>query len=284
MPTVAQLMEALPEQEAIGVAGDTTLRSATSSRPVPLGRLRRIGLLGTLQAKIAAAYFFYWVRGWFKGAAEKEQLLAETHWRAAVQVLHSMGYLRGAVMKVGQTLANFPDIAPAQFVETLEELHFHAPSMHWSLLREMVHNELDSDPEDIFESFDKRAFAAASLGQVHRGRLKNGQDVAVKIQYPGIGRTIGEDLSNLLMFMLPARLSADWQNVREQFDDLRLRLEHESDYLREAASLQKARSLFRDQDGIVIPRVFPEHSSQRVLTMEHLDGVHLEEFLASNPS
>src|SRR6185436_15577923 len=151
MPSVAQLIKALPDHAAIGVAGNTTLpdptRAVTSLRPVPLGRLRRIGLLGALQAKIAAAYFFYWVRGWFKDAAEKEKLLAETHWRTAAQVLHSMGYLRGAVMKVGQTLANFPDIAPAQFVQTLEQLHFHAPPMHWSLLREMVHNELDDDPE-----------------------------------------------------------------------------------------------------------------------------------------
>ncbi|MGB7156659.1 MAG: AarF/ABC1/UbiB kinase family protein [Tepidisphaeraceae bacterium] len=286
MPSVAQLLKALPDDDAIAV-GDKTMPGAPSEamslRPVPLGRLRRIGLLGTLQAKIAAAYFFYWVRGWFKNAAEKEKLLAETHWRTAAKVLNSMGYLRGAVMKVGQTLANFPDIAPDQFVETLEKLHFHALPMHWSLLREMVHNELDEDPENLFASFDKRAFAAASLGQVHLAQLKRGQEVAVKIQYPGIGRTIGEDLSNLLMFMLPARLSADWQNVREQFDDLRMRLERETDYVREAATLQKARSLFRDEDGIVVPRVFPEHSTQRVLTMEYLPGVHLDEFLAADP-
>jgi predicted unusual protein kinase regulating ubiquinone biosynthesis (AarF/ABC1/UbiB family) len=286
MPTVAQLLDALPEDDAIGAPGKTSpaaTSEATSLRPVPLGRLRRIGLLGTLQAKIAAAYLFYWVRGWFKDAAEREKLLAETHWRTAAQVLNSMGYLRGAVMKVGQTLANFPDIAPDQFVETLEQLHFRALPMHWSLLREMVHNELDDDPENLFASFDKRAFAAASLGQVHRAQLKSGQQVAVKIQYPGIGRTIGEDLSNLLMFMLPARLSADWQNVREQFDDIRMRLEHETDYVREAATLEKARSLFRDEDRIVVPRVFPEHSTQRVLTMEFLPGVHLDEFLAGNP-
>src|SRR5687768_8160190 len=198
MPTVAQLLNALPDDDANGAHRQSLARApgaAMSWRPVPLSRLRRIGLLGTLQAKIAAAYFFYWVRGWFKTAAEKERLLAETHWRTAAQVLNSMGYLRGAVMKVGQTLANFPDIAPQQFVETLEQLHFHALPMHWSLLREMVHNELDDDPENIFRSFDKRAFAAASLGQVHRGTLKHGQAVAVKIQYPGIGRTIGEDLS-----------------------------------------------------------------------------------------
>src|SRR5438445_176696 len=85
--------------------------------------------------------------------------------------------------------------------------------------------ERGDDPENVFASFDKRAFAAASLGQVHRARLNGGQEVAVKIQYPGIARTIRQDFRNLLLFMLPARLSADWENTREQFDDLRTRLE-----------------------------------------------------------
>jgi len=285
MPTISQLINALPQQEDSASPSDTpdTLAKA-SLRAIPLGRLRRLGLLGTLQAKIAAAYLFYWLRGWFSSAAEREKILAETHWRTALKVLDSMSYLRGATMKVGQTLANFPDIVPAEFVQTLERLHFDAPPMHWSLLREMVFNELSDDPENIFASFDKRAFAAASLGQVHRARLKTGQEVAVKIQYPGIARTVREDLDNLLLFMLPSRLSADWENAREQFDDLRASLERESDYQREAAMLQKVRPLFRDDEGIVIPRVYPEHSTARVLTMERLGGVHLDEFLESSPS
>jgi len=90
--------------------------------------------------------------------------------------------------------------------------------MHWSLLKEMVFNELGDDPENLFASLDKRAFAAASLGQVHRARLETGEDVAVKIQYPGIARTIREDIRNLLLLMLPAKLSRDWENTKEQFD------------------------------------------------------------------
>jgi predicted unusual protein kinase regulating ubiquinone biosynthesis (AarF/ABC1/UbiB family) len=252
-------------------------------RPVPVGRLRRMGLLGTLQAKIAAAYLFYWVRGWFRDAAQRERMLAETHWRTAARVLDSMSYLRGATMKVGQTLGNFPDIVPAEFVQTLEQLHFNAPPMHWSLLREMVHGELGDDPENLFASFETRAFAAASLGQVHAARLKTGQEVAVKVQYPGIARTVREDFRNLLLFLLPARLSSDWENTREQFDDLRLRLERETDYEREAATQQKVRALFRDDEGIVIPRVFPQLSTGRVITMERLGGVHLDRLLASDP-
>ncbi|HEV8377614.1 MAG TPA: AarF/ABC1/UbiB kinase family protein [Tepidisphaeraceae bacterium] len=286
MATIAQLMNALPEQQEPAPPADELAIPALAEaalRPVPVGRLRRIGLLGTLQAKIAAAYLFYWVRGWFRNADEREKLLAETHWRTAVRVLDSMSYLRGAMMKVGQTLGSFPDIVPKEFVETLEQLHFQAPPMHWSLLREMVFNELGDDPEKIFASFETRAFAAASIGQVHRACLKSGQEVAIKVQYPGIARTIREDFRNLFLFTLPARLSADWENTREQFDDLRMRLERETEYEREAATLQRVRLLFGEDEGIVIPRVFPEHSTGRVLTMERLDGMHLDQFLQTDP-
>jgi predicted unusual protein kinase regulating ubiquinone biosynthesis (AarF/ABC1/UbiB family) len=83
------------------------------------------------------------------------------------------------------------------------------------------------------------------LGQVHAALLKTGEEVAVKIQYPGIARTIREDIRNLLLCMLPGRLSRNWENTKEQFEDLRVRLERETDYLQEAASLERARALFR---------------------------------------
>jgi aarF domain-containing kinase len=277
-------MRALPEEPAQEINGAPDLVGAASLRPVPVGRWRRIGLLGTLQAKVAAAYLFYWIRGWFQNGSERERALAEAHWRTAVRLLDSMGYLRGAVMKLGQTLANFPDIAPQAFVETLDQLHYDAPPMHWSLLREMVHNELGDDPENLFGSFEKRAFAAASLGQVHRAQLRSGELVAVKIQYPGIARTIREDFRNLSLFLLPGRLGKDWENTKDQMEDLRLRLEKETDYEAEGAMLAQARALFRDEDGIVVPRAYPQFSTGRVLTMERLEGVHLDQFLAGNPT
>src|SRR6478735_5225508 len=288
MATVTELIAALPEEEqekgpppAKGISA--TLAEA-SQVPVPVGRFRRLTALGTLQAKIGAAYLFHWLRGFFKSADENKRLLAEVHWKTALRMLDSMSYLRGAAMKVGQTLANFPDIAPREFVETLEKLHYTAPPMHWSLLKEMVLNELNEEPENLFAAFDKRAFAAASLGQVHAARLKTGEEVAVKIQYPGIARTIREDIRNLMLCMLPGRLSRDWENTKEQFEDLRVRLERETDYEQEAASLERARALFHEDDGIVLPRVYRQYSTARVLTMERLAGVHLDEFLATNPS
>jgi aarF domain-containing kinase len=281
-PAVSELMRALPEVDETQEAREPL--AGALMRPVPVGRWHRLRLLATLQAKIGAAYLFYWIRGWFQNADQREKTLAETHWQTAAQLLDSMGYLRGAVMKVGQTLANFPDIVPRQFVETLEQLHYQAPPMHWALLREMVRNELGDDAETRFLSFDQQAFAAASLGQVHRARLRTGEEVAVKIQYPGIGRAIREDFRNFFFFLLPGRLNKDWQSTKSQADDLRARLEHETNYAEEAAVQEKVRALFREDDGIVVPRVYPEYSTSRVLTMDFLGGVHIDQFLARGPS
>jgi predicted unusual protein kinase regulating ubiquinone biosynthesis (AarF/ABC1/UbiB family) len=83
--------------------------------------------------------------------------------------------------------------------------------------------------------------------------------------------------------LLPARLTKDWENTKDQVEDLRMRLEQETDYELEAATLAKARALFREDDGIVVPRVYPQFSTSRVLTMERLTGEHIDGFLARNP-
>lgn len=145
-------------------------------------------------------------------------------------------------------------------------------------------NDLGGDPDQVFAEFDTRAFAAASLGQVHRARLHSGEEVAVKIQYPGIATSIRSDCRNLLALMSPLRVSKDWDNVKDQLEDLRRVLEGETDYEKEADFQRKARSFFREDDHIVVPRVHDKHSTHRVLTIEMLGGVHLHDFLAGNPA
>lgn len=281
---IADLVKALPDIEADEADDVAAVLSNVSQRPLPTGSLHRLSLLGGLQAKIAVAYLMYWLRGFFKSTASREADLQETHLRAALKLLDRMGYMRGAVMKIGQTLANFPDIVPDGLVETLEKLHFQAPPMHFSLLREMVVNELGDDPENLFAEFEETAFAAASLGQVHRARLKSGQRVAVKIQYPGIARTIRTDFKNLIPMLMPARLTGDWQNLKRQVESLRQHLQRETDYRFEAETQSRIERLFHEEDQIVVPRVHPEFSTERVLTMDYLEGVHLGEFLQRRPS
>jgi len=287
-PTVAELIAALPDidqHDEDGVEPDhfQGLFDKLAQRPVPVGSLRRLWSLGGLQAKIAVAYLLYWIRGAFQNTDSRQQAQAETHLKAAVRMLATMGYMRGAVMKIGQLIADFPDVVPDQLVETLSRLHFQAPPMHYSLLREHVRNELGGDPDDLFASFEKQAFAAASLGQVHRAELATGEKVAVKIQYPGIARTIRSDFRNLHAALTPLRVSKDWRNLTEQLDGIRKSLELETDYEMEAESLRIGRSLFREDDGIVVPRVFDRYSTHRVLTMEYLDGKTIDQLLACDP-
>ncbi|MFQ5495291.1 MAG: ABC1 kinase family protein, partial [Phycisphaerae bacterium] len=283
-----ELVAALPleadEQPATTREALAQLLSGLEMKPLPLSRLSRLWTLGTMQAKIAAAYLAYWIRSGYAARDEKERLLNEAHLKAAIRLVGSMSYLRGILMKMGQYLASYPNIVPEQFVEALNTLCFEAPPMHYALLREQLHNELGDKPENLFDEFETRAFAAASLGQVHRARLKSGERVAVKIQYPGIARTIRNDYRNIMAVMSPMRLNKDWDNIRAQWDDIRKMIEMETDYEREASFLRRARAAFRPEEKIVVPRVHASLTTARVLTMDYVEGPLLEDYLATGPS
>jgi predicted unusual protein kinase regulating ubiquinone biosynthesis (AarF/ABC1/UbiB family) len=207
----------------------------------------------------------------------------ETNLRVALKILHRLAYLRGAMIKLGQALGTFPQIVPAEIAEIFDRLHFEAPPMHFSLVREVLAGELGAEPEELFESFEKQAFAAASIGQVHRARLKTGEKVAVKIQYPAIARTIDADFRNLNALLFPLRLGKDWDALHEQCEEIRRMLKQEVDYEHEAESLGEVRELFAGDEGFVVPTVHERYSTKRVLTMDFVPGLHLPDFLATNP-
>lgn len=273
-----RLLAAIPFDDE---ADDAEVRALVEQRSIPTGRLARLWTLGTMQAQIAVAYASMWMRSLFDPS---QQSLVETHLAAAMRLASGMVYLRGAVMKIGQALASYPNLVPHEISSTLERLHFNAPPMHFALVREQLENELDREIADVFSEFDERAFAAASLGQVHRARLRGGERVAVKIQYPGIARTIESDFRNLMLALAPLRFTRDWDCIAAQLDDVRKVITAEVDYYAEADSLERARTWFDEADGIVVPRVFREHSTARVLTMDYIDGMHADSWLATSPS
>lgn len=286
-PPLGQLLEDLPA----GLDGGSDSASAqaelarvlgeVSARAIPTGRLSRMWSLGTLQAKILAAYLTWWLRSGFQDAEKRQRGLDETHIVAALQVLGRMSYLRGAVMKLGQTIAHWPHVVPSSFADVLSRLYMDAPPMHYALLREHATRELGGAPEEVFEAFEEEAFAAASLGQVHRARLRgSGLPVAVKIQYPDIARTIREDMRNLKASGFPMRLSGDWKNLHAQYESIERMLEREVDYEEEARQQSRARETLAALEDIVVPRVHAEHSTRRVLTTELLEGVHLDRLRA----
>ena len=279
------LLDALPKG---GAADPNNLALARliadiSNKKVPVNSFSRIWTLGSLQAKVTAGYFAYWLRSCFCDAEKKQQLKSEAHLAAALQLFGTMGYLRGAVMKVGQLLANLPEVVPEEFAEVLSALHFEAPPMHYSLVREVFLDEFGREPEEMFASFDRQAFAAASLGQVHRAMLHSGEEVAVKIQYPGIARTIKADLRNLRLLLQPLCLTIDWQDTLAKLADIERMLLMETDYSQEARFGKLARSAFTPEDQVVVPRIYDKYSTARVLTTEYLHGCHINAFLATDP-
>ena len=287
---VSELLASLPEDDfssstkaAWEQARLQEIFADLANRPAPTGSLHRLWTMTELSSQVALAYLNRWIRGWFSDAEASKRRLAETNLRVALKLFHRLGYLRGAMAKLGQTLGNLPGIVPNEVADTLDRLHFDAPPMHFPLLREVVRNEFGKGVEELFLEFDKEPFAAASLGQVHRARLKSGERVAVKIQYPGIARTIDADFRNLSALLFPMRLGRDWDYTKAQFEDIRRMLNQEVDYQQEAESTRAARKLFRPADGIVVPEVYAEYSGQRVLTTEFIEGVHLGEYVATNP-
>lgn len=288
---VNELLAALPvDESSSAVNADWTngrlqeILADLATRPVPVGSLHRLWTITELSAQIALAYFAIWLRQWFSDADASKRRLMETNLRVGLKLFHRLGYLRGAMSKLGQTVGNLPLLLPQQMAETLDRLHFESPPMHYPLICEVVRNEFGKPAEEVFASFEKEAFAAASLGQVHRARLKTGEAVAVKIQYPGIARTIEADFRNLSALAIPLRLGKDWESAKAHFEEIRRMLNQEVDYLQEAESTRLAAELFRPEDGIVVPRVYPEYSGKRVLTTDYIQGLHLPEYLATNPT
>jgi aarF domain-containing kinase len=288
---VSELIAALPEDDFRSAANAEwthgrlqEIFADLAQRPVPVGSLHRLWTESELSVQIALAYLAWWIRQWFSGAESSQRRLMETNLRVALKLFHRLGYLRGAMTKLGQAAGNLPLLFPAQVADTLDRLHFDSPPMHYPLIREVVRNEFGKAAEDVFLDFDKEAFAAASLGQVHRARLKSGEPVAVKIQYPGIARTIDADFRNLSALLLPLRLGKDWESAKAQFEEVRRMLHREVDYLQEAESTRLARELFRPEDGVVVPRVHKEYSGKRVLTTDYIPGLHLNDYLATNPT
>jgi aarF domain-containing kinase len=289
---LSDLIAALPREEAGSEVLDTfearqrlqAIFADVANRQVPTGSLHRLWTLGSLSTQVTLAYTALWLRHFFADAATNERRAMETNLGVALKMIHHLGYLRGAATKLGQLLGSLPEILPEQVASTLDMLHFQAPSMHYSLLREMVRNELGKDPSEVFATFEKEPFAAASIGQVHRATLKSGEAVAVKIQYPGIGRAMEADLRNFTALLIPMRLTRMWESLRGDCKAIQDMMTQELDYVHEAQNMREARELFKPEENIVVPRVFEQYSTGRVLTAEFIPGANFAEFLASDPS
>src|SRR5207302_10290898 len=238
--------------------------------------------MASMGADIAGSYVGYLLQRAFLGEAKGKIKLKSTHTRAARRMADEMQALRGPAMKLGQMLSLQTGFLPDEVLAELATLQMEAPGMHPSLVRVQVKGSLGREPEEIFKQFTPEPFAAASLGQVHHAVTREGQRVAVKIQYPGIRRAIENDFSLFRTFSKPGQASG--HIPKSAIDEIEEQIVAETDYLREADNIEFLADRLAPLSFVKVPRVFREYSSDKVLTMLLLTGRHLEDFLAQRPS
>ncbi|KAH8652354.1 ABC1 family-domain-containing protein [Xylariales sp. PMI_506] len=192
------------------------------------------------------------------------------------RLVSKLSRMRGAALKMGQLLS-FQDtkMLPAPIHEVLQRVQDRADYMPgWQRDRVMA-SSLGSEWRDLFDEFEEKPIAAASIGQVHRATLKsNGQKVAVKVQFPGVADSINSDLDNLSMLLLATKMLPRGLYLNKTIDNARTELGWECDYEREAKCGRRYGELLADEpDVFAVPKIFPEASGKHVLTMEFMDGV-----------
>lgn len=249
------------------------------------GRARRAIKIGELASQVGSSYLWNQLRRPFLSAPARDRELLETHIRNAQRIVESSKQLRGAFMKLIQMLSMRQDLLPGEALDVLRATQSSVPPMNYATISEQIRKEIGKRPEAIFKSFDQNAFAAASLGQVHRAVTRDGTDVAVKIQYPGVEDTVEQDLQNLKLLL--RTIQALGRDVmRQQIDttavyrELENRLREELDYVNEARNLVEFGKRFAHDDEIMIPRYLKELSSRRVLIMTYVDGYPLSDVMS----
>ncbi|HJU10598.1 MAG TPA: AarF/ABC1/UbiB kinase family protein [Candidatus Binataceae bacterium] len=252
----------------------------TDHKTLTTGRARRAIKMGSLASQVGSSYLWTSLRRPFLNAARYEQELLEIHLKNARRVVEGSKQLRGAFMKLVQMLSMREDLLPGEAIDILRTTQASVPPMDYRLISQQIRRELSKSPEQLFASFETQAFAAASLGQVHRARLKNGEEVAVKIQYPGVDATMEQDLGNLKLLLrtfqtIAADVMRQKIDTKSIFAELQERLREELDYVNEARNIDEFRRLLGKDDTILIPRVIKPLSTRRVLTMTYIDGYRL---------
>ena len=235
----------------------------------PLGRFVR---MGGLVGRVGVSMLGDQAVGLLRDGPTKRLKKAENMVRNAARIASTLGEMKGAAMKVGQMLSLHEGLLPKEVAIVLSALQNDAPSVSFEVMEVALRGELGNFDE-VFESIEAEAFAAASIGQVHRGVLRDGREVAVKIQYPDADRMVMADLTNLKVLLgnlvglfTDINFEPIWEEVRE-------RLIEELDYLQEAENIRRTAAMHADIPKIIVPEVVADATTRRVLTMEFVEGI-----------
>src|SRR3954453_14132425 len=232
-------------------------------------RLERQARVWRLTARRSAHYFIVRERG--RAASEEQRAKLEERFavRTAEDVAAVLGGMKGAIMKAGQMISFIAEGLPPEAQAALATLQADVPPMAPSPAGQVGRGELGKDPEKLFLDWNPVPVAAASIGQVHHAVLRDGREVAVKVQYPGVDRAIKSDLDNAeLLYGMFSAMAMRNLDVKALVDELRARMVDELDYEHEARCQSELGAIYAGHPFIRIPAVVPERSARRVLTTE----------------
>jgi predicted unusual protein kinase regulating ubiquinone biosynthesis (AarF/ABC1/UbiB family) len=261
----------MPERDPEDRAGAPRPRNR-----VPAGRLERLTRIGWMAGEVALG-----------GVAERARRIAGGDDGAssafltgpnARRLARRLSRMRGAAMKLGQLLSlEGDDFLPPEVSEALGILRADADAMPDDQLRKVIAREYGEAWQERFARFDFEPIAAASIGQVHEAELPDGRLLALKVQYPGIARSIQSDVGNLVAALRLSRLLPRDLDLDGLAAEARRQLHEEADYAGEAARLRRYGSLLEGDAGFVVPAVHEEHTTRHVLAMDRLHGLPLED-------
>jgi predicted unusual protein kinase regulating ubiquinone biosynthesis (AarF/ABC1/UbiB family) len=245
-------------------------------------RWKRAARMTKLSAGVLGSNVGYLLGNLFTSTDRRGERRRVMQTRNAQRIRRELQDLRGPAMKLGQVLSMQSHLLDEKAIEELANLQMRAPAMHPTLMRIQFRDAMGCDPEEVFDEFAPEPFAAASLGQVHRARTKDGQRVAVKIQYPAVREIIEADFQTLTQLLLPASI----MRVIPQslISELRRGILLECDYRNEVKNIEKFGKAMKQLPFVEIPKVLPELCAERVITASFLEGKHVDDFLRTKPS
>ena len=200
--------------------------------------------------------------------------------RTAEDIARELGNMKGALMKAGQLLSFVVEALPEPAQQALSSLYSDAPPMTAALAESVVVTELGQHPRAVFLDWSPTPVAAASIGQVHRAVTRDGREVAVKVQYPGVGEAIDADLANAdVLYRMVAAFTLKGLDTKALVNELRARMRDELDYRIEAANIVTFREHFAGHPFVSLPGLVAEHSGRCVITTDWVDGMRWADFV-----
>lgn len=243
---------------------------------VPQSRAERVARLGSMLAGIAGETALEAIRRTARLTERNGSLVLIPP--NARRLTETLADLRGAAMKLGQLLSlQGEDVLPPELTEILATLRNQARFMPESQVRGVLSSELGPDWENAFADFDFEPLAAASIGQVHAAQTRDGRDLALKLQYPGVARSISSDVKNLAALIRLARLLPAEMQLDELVPEIEKELRREADYRIEARNTVRYKELVSDDPSVLVPAVHADLSSQRVLAVDRIYALPIDD-------